>query len=147
VNDACPVFRRASRLISHPFSQRKYRPRRGYDCLLSFHKKPDHLLCFRHSGRLLDRAQSPEFSVGGGCGKAQRPDSLSNQIYRKRQFVVLSFEHQMERLKHRSGDVPVEVMRLEVERVSIGKQSRQSLRDFGPVGFFDSNIYFHAASV
>ena len=40
-----------------------------------------------------------------------------------RELVVLLLEHEMQRLEHRPGDVPVEVVGLEIKRVGIGQQA------------------------
>jgi hypothetical protein len=67
--------------------------------------------------------------IAAGCLGAQRPDALGDEINGKGQFGVLGFEHQVQGLEHRAGDVPVVVVRLEIQRVSVGQKAREALGD------------------
>jgi hypothetical protein len=46
----------------------------------------------------------------------------SDQVDRQPEFVVLLLEHQVQRVEHRAGDVPVVVVRLQVQRVGVGEE-------------------------
>ena len=83
----------------------------------------NHVLGCRHPFFFRDRCQSGVAGVRTRGRMAQRPDSLRDLIHGKRKLVVLLFEHQMERVKHGPFDVPVVVVRLEIERVAIGKHT------------------------
>jgi hypothetical protein len=50
----------------------------------------------------------------------QRADTFGNDIHGQSQFVVMRFKHQMQRLKHRSRDIPMKIVRFEIQRVRIG---------------------------
>jgi len=46
----------------------------------------------------------------------------------------------MQRLKHRPGHIPVEIVRLEVERVRVGKKVTQAIDNFEAVGTAHTDI-------
>ena len=64
------------------------------------------------------------------CRKSQGADALGDLVHRQGEFRVLRFEHEMQRIEHRAGDVPVKVVGLEIERVTVGEQPRQTSYNF-----------------
>jgi hypothetical protein len=71
---------------------------------------------------------------------AERADPLGDRIDRVPELGVLRHEHQVQRVEHRPGDVPVEVVRRQVERVGVGEQLRQAADDGGTVGVVDADV-------
>jgi hypothetical protein len=53
---------------------------------------------------------------------------------------VLLLEHQVQRVEERPGDVPVEVVGLQVERVRVGQQVGQTVGDRLPVVLGDADV-------
>jgi hypothetical protein len=54
----------------------------------------------------------------------------------------------MQRLEHRAGDVPVEIMGFEVKRVSVGKQTGKTVRDLLAILLRDADVdLFHVSSL
>jgi hypothetical protein len=49
----------------------------------------------------------------------------------------------VKRLEHRAGHVPVVVVRLEVERVGVGQQARESLGYLAAVALLDAYVDGH----
>ena len=64
---------------------------------------------------------------------AERADAFGDQVERIPLLGVLAHEHQVQGVELRPGDVPVEVVRHQVERVAVGEQAGQALRDFRAV--------------
>jgi hypothetical protein len=84
------------------------------------------------------------WGIAARCRQAQRTDPLGHEIHRQRELGVLLLEHEMQRVEHRTGDVPVEVVRLEVERVGVDQNTRQPLGDRFPVRILDADVdLFH----
>ena len=54
--------------------------------------------------------------------------------------VYCPLEHQIQGVEHRASDVPVVVVRLEMERVGIGEQKRQTVGDFLAILVGDSDV-------
>ena len=71
---------------------------------------------------------------------AQRADTFGDQIDGRREFGVLRLEHQMQRVEHRARHVPVEVVGLQVQRVRIGEQTREPVRDLLAILVADTDI-------
>ncbi len=88
---------------------------------LALDQLPDHLLGFRHAFLFLDGRQAGVGGVGAGRREAQGPDALGDVVHGNGQFGVLTFEHQVQRIEHRAGDVPVEVVGFQVEGVGVGQ--------------------------
>ena len=76
-----------------------------------------HLGPVRPVGVFSDDRQLDELSVGTRCRLAESADPLGDLVHRECELVVLLLKEQVERREHRSGDVPVVVVGLEVERV------------------------------
>src|SRR5690606_12764769 len=132
--------------LLHP---REQRARRAHHRLVAGHQLADHVLGPGHAGALLDRGELRELRVGARRERTQRADALGNQIDRGPQLVVLRLEHQVQRLEHGPGDVPVEVVGLQVERVGIGEEPAETLCDLEAVvlGNADVDLYGHDVSV
>lgn len=73
---------------------------------------------------------------------AQRANALGDEVHGQPELVVLLLEHQMQRVEHGSSDVPVEIVRLQIERVSIGQQPGQAIGDARTILAADANIDF-----
>ena len=56
---------------------------------------------------------------------------------------VLRHEHGMQAVELRAGDVPVEVVCHQVQRVAVCQEARQAIRNFLAVTVIDSNINRH----
>ncbi|KAG1522705.1 hypothetical protein G6F50_018668 [Rhizopus delemar] len=64
---------------------------------------------------------------------AERADAFGDAVQRVPLFRVLRHEHQVQRIEHRPRDVPVEVVRHQVQRVRVGQQLGQFTGDGGAV--------------
>ena len=89
--------------------------------ILSADELPNHVFRRRDALRLADRRQTRELAVRAGRGKAEGADALRDEIDGEGELVVLRLEHQMQRLEHRARDIPMEIMRFEIERIGIGQ--------------------------
>ena len=78
-----------------------------------------------------------------GAG-SQRANALGDLIHRQGELVVVRLEHQVQCLEHRPGDVPVEVVCLQIQRVRIRKDSRQAARNLFTLRSLDTNVDLHA---
>ena len=103
-------------------------------------EQADHVGRFRHAFHLLDRGQLDELLVGAGRGDAEGADALGDQVERVPLLGVLPHEHQVQGVEHRPFDVPVEVVRHQVEGVAVGEQARQALGDFRPVAGGNADV-------
>jgi len=63
----------------------------------------------------------------------------------ERQFGVLHLEHGMQGLEHRTGDVPMKVVGLQVEAVAVGQQPREPRGNLLAVLVVDANVDLHAS--
>ena len=63
---------------------------------------------------LLEVAELREFAVRTGRNASEGADSFGDGIACQPEFVVLLFEHQVQRMEHRSNDVPVEIVCLQI---------------------------------
>jgi hypothetical protein len=64
---------------------------------------------------------------------AEGADAFGDLVERIPLFGVVAHEHQVQGVEHRPGDVPVKVVRRQVERIAIGQQAGQPSRDSGAV--------------
>jgi len=101
---------------------------------------------FRHARGFAEGGKLRKLRVSPRRRRVQRADTLGNQTDIVPQFRVLPLEHQMQRLEHRTGHVPVEVVCFQVGRIAVGKQTRQALDDFYAVPFLDGKFCGHCAS-
>jgi hypothetical protein len=83
---------------------------------------------------------SAELRVRAGGRVAERANPLGDRIDRVPELGVLLHEHQVQRVEHRPGHVPVEVMGRQVERVGVGEQLREAAGDGGTVGLVDADV-------
>jgi hypothetical protein len=103
------------------------------DRLVALDQDRDHLERLRRIARhVLDRAQLAELRVRAGGRMAERADALGHGVDRVPELGVLRHEHQVQRVEHRPGHVPVEVVGRQVQRVGVGEAGatgrRRSLR-------------------
>lgn len=71
---------------------------------------------------------------------AKRANAFGNDVDRISLLGVLVHEHLMQAVELRAGDVPVEVVCHEIQRVTIGEQRGKSLRDLLPLVRADSDV-------
>jgi hypothetical protein len=72
---------------------------------------------------VLYRRQVAEFAVSAGRIGAERAYALSDVIERLPEITVLLLEHQVEAPEFRAFDIPVEVVRLQIEEIRVGEHS------------------------
>ncbi|MEI2695164.1 MAG: hypothetical protein V9E90_08850 [Saprospiraceae bacterium] len=146
------VSRSARRLVVGLVHQREQLARGACRGFLGGDEVAHHVQRLGLAIDFLDRRQLDELLVGAGGGMAQGADALGDQVERVPLLGVLAHEHQVQGVEHRPGDVPVEVVRHQVERVAVGQQAGQALGDGGAVlvgdadvelGDFDGFVRFH----
>ena len=116
-------------LVTGLLGQREHAARGARNGLVSLDEQGDHLHRLRLAGRFLDRGQLRELGVGARRREPERTDPLRDRIQRGPQLRVLGHEHLVQGVEHRAFDVPVEGMRLEVQRVGVGEHLRQAIGD------------------
>jgi hypothetical protein len=82
----------------------------------------DHVDRRRHGRILLHLRHLHELRVAAGCGAAERADALGDLVDGERELGVLRLEQRVERREHRSSDVPVVAVGLQIEGVTVGEQ-------------------------
>src|SRR5690606_5405323 len=100
-------------------------PCRGRQRLMAGGKVFDHLRCLRSAAGLLDDRQARELREAARGKGIQGTDALRDFVVGGCQFRVLGLEQGMKRREHRTGHVPVIVLRLEVEDIAAGQQRGQ----------------------
>src|SRR5262245_29151965 len=98
-------------------------------------------------GFLRDEAESLKIRIAPRCLGPQRPDALCNLVHGERELRVLGFEERVERREHRTGYIPVEIVRLQIERVT-GREHPLELANNGLVRFIHAGppLVYSAAS-
>ncbi|CAM2144637.1 hypothetical protein PT2222_160110 [Paraburkholderia tropica] len=129
------------RLVVGGFRCREDRARGAHHGFLAFHELADHVFGGRHSVGFRNRRELREVLVAARRVHAQRADALGDRVDGQRQFVVLPFEHQVQRIEHRTRDVPVEVVRLQIQRVGVREQARKTVRDLLAILVADADIH------
>lgn len=100
----------------------------------------DHVVGLGHALDFLDRGQLDEFLVGAGGREAQRADALGDDVQRVPLLGVLRHEHVVQAVELRAGDVPVEIVRHQVQRVAVGEQGGQAFGNLLAVGIADADV-------
>ncbi len=59
----------------------------------------------------------------------QRAHALRRHVGGEPQFVVLRLEYQVQGVEHRTGDVSMEGVRIQVQRIGVRKQFGERFRD------------------
>ena len=90
--------------------------------------------CFGDRGQLADRLAA----VGGTA--AEGADALGDRVQGVPELCVLLHEHQVQRVEHRPGDIPVEAMGFGVEHRAVGQHPRQARGDLLPLVGGDADI-------
>jgi len=67
-------------------------------------------------------------------------ETLGDLIDRKGEFVVLLLKHQMQRIEHRPGHVPVKVVGFQAKRIGVSEHARQAFRNPGARAFVDTDV-------
>ena len=81
-----------------------------------------------------------ELGVAAGREMPEGADTFSDIVHRRGEFGVMLLEHRVQGLEHRATHVPVEVVRLQVQRVGIGQQTRQAVADLAAGVFANTDI-------
>ena len=81
--------------------------------------------------------------VNKRLSEAQPSETVGDQVDSQRQFGVLGFEHQMQGVEHRPGNVPMEVVGLQVQGIGVGQQAGQAVGDGGAICFLDTDVDVH----
>ncbi|MNE57050.1 hypothetical protein D3C80_1519960 [compost metagenome] len=97
--------------------------RRADHRLLALNQLFDHVGSARYAFFFLDRGQARVGRVAAGGREAEGADAFGDLVDRQCQFGVLPFEHQVQGVEHRAGDVPVKIVGLQVQGVSVGEQA------------------------
>jgi len=116
------------------------------DGFLTVDELPNHFLCRRHTTFFSDGGAFCKIGICCRCGKSERTNSFCDRIDCIREFRIFLLKHQMQCLKHWSGDVPVKIMCFEIERVCVREQVGQTFRDLPPILFANSDINLHSFS-
>jgi hypothetical protein len=109
----------------HPPADERWAPLN----LMPFDELAHHVLPRRHAGFFLDLGQLAELAVGAGREHVEGADALGHFVGGQPQLVVLGLEHQVQAVELRSGDVPVEAVRLQIQRIGVGQQHGKMLGD------------------
>jgi hypothetical protein len=112
--------------------------RRAHGAAIVGKELADHLVGGRRRDLLGDCGELLELAVARRCLGAQRANALGDLVIRRRQFGVLLLEQLVQVVEARANDVPVEALRLQIERVGIREELAQAQRDLlsgglGPV--------------
>src|SRR5262245_55694089 len=102
--------------------------RRGRDRGLAGAPLAHHLLRGRDARRRLHGRELRALDVGAGGRRAEGPDAFRDLVDGERELRVLRLEERVERGEHRAGHVPVEVVRLQVQRVAVGQEPAELLQ-------------------
>ncbi|VXC70474.1 hypothetical protein MASSI9I_90384 [Massilia sp. 9I] len=113
---------------------------------VAVHQLADHVLGRQHFRLFLDAGQFGIALVGGRGEVAQGADALGDLVQRIPLLGVLLLEHHVQGREHRSGDVPVEVVGLQVQHVGVREDGGQRFDDLGTVFGADSGIHVHCVS-
>jgi hypothetical protein len=99
------------------------RPHIGGERLIVFHQFPQHV-DRRDKVRLIvfDALQSRDLADRSESGSANAADPLGKHIRHRKDLIALVVQQQMIVAKMGAADMPVEVLRLEIERKRIGYQ-------------------------
>ncbi|MNT62781.1 hypothetical protein D3C72_2005380 [compost metagenome] len=103
------------------------------DGFVAADQQADHFQRFRHRFRFGNGRQLGILAVSAGRVVAQGADAFGDAVQRGPLFRVLRHEHLVQRVEHGPRDVPVEVVRHQVQRVRVGKQLGQFAGDGGAV--------------
>ena len=128
------------RLVVRRIHHRKQLARGARRGFLRGNQMADHVVRLGHALHFLDRGQLDELLVGAGRRMAERADAFGDQVERVPLLGVLRHEHQVQAVELRAGDVPVEVVRHQVQRVAVGQQRGQPLHDLLAIAGADADV-------
>src|SRR6185369_12198445 len=74
---------------------------------------------------------------------AESADPLGDLIHRLSELGVLRLEHEMQRVEHGPGDVPMVVVGLQIERVAVGQEAGETVGYGSAAAVIDSNVNGH----
>ena len=83
----------------------------------------------RHARCIGHRGQLAKLRIRARCGVSERANAFGNRVHRGPQLGVLHHEHLVQGVEHGAGNVPVKVVRGQVQRVGVGQQMRQAFGD------------------
>jgi hypothetical protein len=81
-----------------------------------------------------------KLAVGAGRRMAEGADALGNRVHRVPQFGVLHHEHRVQCVEHLPGDIPMKVVRRQVEGVGVREQAAQACGDFRALLLADADV-------
>lgn len=90
--------------------------------LLSGHQMPHHVVGSGHTLYLLDAGEAGELPISARRRMPQCANALSDQVERRPLLGVLRHEDLVQAVEVRTGDVPVEVMGHQVQRVTVSQE-------------------------
>ncbi len=133
------------RLVADLVHQREDAARGAHHGFLPLYQQLDHVLRVRHAFLFLDRGQAGVGGVGARRREAQGADALGDQVYRQGQFgrYPCASNIRCRVLNIGPGDVPVEVVGLQVQGVGVRQQAGQAFGDGCAVLFGDADIDLH----
>jgi len=120
--------------------------RRGGD-LVAFDQLGHHVFPLRHAGFFLDRGELAELAVGARGEHVEDADALGHFVGGQPEGVVLHLEHGVEAVELRARHVPMEIVRLQVQRIGVREELGQMLRDRFAVFLGDTDIDGHVATL
>src|SRR4029078_10776010 len=74
---------------------------------------------------------------------AESADPLGDLIHGLSELGVLRLEHEMQRVEHGPGDVPMIIVGLQIERVAVGQEAGETVGDGSAAAIVDSNVNGH----
>src|SRR5690606_491396 len=100
----------------------------------------------RDGGRLGNGRKLGEFAVRTGSMHAQGADAFGDVIQRRPFFGVLGHEHLVQRVEQRTSDVPVEVVRHQIQGIAVGKHLGKFGGDSSTVFIGNADVDAHRCS-
>src|ERR1041385_5390686 len=78
---------------------------------------------------------------------AESADPLGDLIHGLGELGVLRLEHEMQRVEHGPGDVPMIIVGLQIERVAVGQEAGETVGDGSAAAVVDSNVNGHGVGL
>jgi hypothetical protein len=110
---------------------------------MAFHQLGDHLLPLRHVRLFLDRGQFGELAIRARGEHVEDADALGDLVGGQPEGVVLGLEHGVQAVELRAGDVPVEIVGLQVKGIGVREEAGELFRDGFPILLGDTDVNGH----
>ena len=130
----------SSGFIVGSLRQRKDAPCRAGHGLMAGDQLTHHVECCRLLFGFLDRGQTGQGGTSMGSQNAKGAYALCDDIQGVPQLGVLVHEHQVQRVEHRPGHIPVEAMGFAVQHVGICEQAAEFSSDLFPLCAGDADV-------